>query len=343
MSFIDSYFVINDIDGVLKPAVYIGDTPAKNGLITQVESTQILNFEEFSKFVADSKLFPKSEGLCFVSGTISPSVCAKAALVYLHLEKDSLPANIREVHSWLVGICQVELMMTPRKDRNYLRSEDAYAFLQLLFNQIKQEMGFPENSALWSENMQLEYKTHCFRSGTERLLNSIFCNDLELPGVKENIHPYWDEVYRSQVFVNCCAKLINKVAVLDQRSYLGYVDPRVLIIWAREQPEHQNFVLLYQDRTKYFSDRVVPAYRYSLHSVPEHRYGAPCFNDSGIWNKLNREESQQRSSLGISQALIRWEGSQVYGESSWSCHSVLQPNKVVEIVGNLTQQKKHTI
>ena len=140
------------------------------------------------------------------------------------------------------------------------------------------------------------------------------------------------------------------MGVFDGRGVSQYVDPRHLIEWVRKQPDHLNVTLTVRDRAlellcpapekqliPYEPDHrgtklVIPAYSYTLGSVPLHYFGSPLFGDKNVWDMLSRKEGSKRYFLGFPQAETQWGGRNEVGGSSWNDAALLCPEEVIDIV-----------
>lgn len=234
-------------------------------------------------------------------------------------------------------------------------ARNAVAALKLNGDSVISEMGLPVNRWQWSADQKRSYASECFQRGTNALLQAALGKE-PYPGARGEAAEYWVRVEALRPYVNACSKLINNCAVLDQRSLLQYCDPRLLVEWARTV-DAGNITLTVRDRILKFievdkesviknelpdyelqegeevvMELKIPAYAYTLGSVPLHRDGSPLFSDRGVWAALAATERQKREDYNYPMPSSDWDGRNAVGGSSWNDASILTPEEVLEVV-----------
>lgn len=132
------------------------------------------------------------------------------------------------------------------------------------------------------------------------------------------------------------------------------VDPRHLIEWVRLQDNHSNITLTVRQRplklwreslddqlilfSKELDDPfelhaiILPAYNYTLGSVPLHPAGSPRYSDGQnipIWDVLSYAEKEKRERLAFPPPTTYWGGRNEVGGSSWNDSAVLTAEEII--------------
>lgn len=273
------------------------------------------------------------EGAVYVTTQVDADACAAAA--YLHLLENA-PEAAAEAKDQLVAIAydcdHLGLPAGKEWDRYREFARNAVASLKLQGDAVIKDFGLPLDRKGWDSELKAAYANECFRRGAQWLVNSAL-GYWDWPGTKGEAKAYWDRVEALRPYVERCAYLVGDYAVLDQRSLQQYCDPRLLVEWARQQPGHSNVTLTVRDRRLDLPDgRSIPAYSYTLGSVPLHEDGSPMFSDRGVWSALAAAERAKRAKYGYPEPSSDWGGRNEVGGSSWNDACVLEPKEVLEVV-----------
>lgn len=244
-------------------------------------------------------------------------------------------------------------------------ARNAVATLKLEGGTVAKEMNLPSDRKAWTAEQKEVYASECFRRGSEWLVQAALGHS-KWPGENGEAAQYWKNVEAMQPYVKFCSKLINGYAVLDQRSLSAYCDPRLLVEWAREN-NAANVTLTVRDRSlkinqiKYYiwdgsprtmyvlpegdedmpsnskllAELEIPAYNYTLGSVPLHEEGSPMFSDNGIWEALSKAEHAKRKEYGFPMPSTDWGGRNEVGGSSHNDAAILTPEEVLAVVDSV--------
>lgn len=243
-------------------------------------------------------------------------------------------------------------------------ARNAVAALKLEGESVVTALTLPADRKTWTAEQKESYASECFRLGSEWLVQAVLGHS-KWPGENGEAEHYWKNVEAMRPYVKYCSKLINGYAVLDQRSLSAYCDPRLLVEWAREREDHKNVTLTVRDRllkleeiqyrelrlgeetwaTRYelagyelqgneslVRQLIVPAYNYTLGSIPLHENGSPMFSDNEIWKALTEAEKEKRKEYGYPMPSTNWGGRNEVGGSSHNDAVILTPEEVLTVV-----------
>lgn len=234
-------------------------------------------------------------------------------------------------------------------------ARNAVAAMKLDGENVIAELGLPPNRKEWSEAAKMAYASQCFKRGTEALIEAALGN-CPYPGELGEAAKYWAdmEAMRPQVEANCF--LYQGIAVLDQRPLEGYIDPRILVEWARKQPGHRHVTLTIRSGARQpnaaktieaFNYQAIAngqspildsdLFSYTLGSVPLHELGSPMFSDRNIWKSLADLEIEVRDPIGMSPPETVWGGRNEVGGSSWRDPMISTFNQVLDRVKTETE------
>lgn len=293
-----------------------------------------------------------------VTTQVDADACAAAA--WLILKQMALdPAVEYQAYCDLVAIAydcdHLGLPSEPKWNPYREFARNAVASLKLSGEKVISDLGLDPDRKNWSADQKRNYASVCFRRGTDALVWGALGKE-PYPGIFGEAREYWERVEGLRPYVNACSRLIDGCAVLDQRSLPHYCDPRLLVEWARTV-DAGNITLTVRDRTLEFvavekgcafrnelpdyelqeweeiaMEFAVPAYSYTLGSVPLHKDGSPKFSDRGVWQALAAAERQKREDYGYPMPSSDWGGRNEVGGSSWNDACVLSPEEVISIV-----------
>lgn len=265
------------------------------------------------------------EQVTFVTTQVDADACAAAAWIQL-IQLKGLTEEVRRRLTAIAYDCD-HLGLPPGEKYDPYRvfARDAVASLKLLGDRLVQELGLPSDRRSWSEEQRELHSSESFRAGTEALVEASL-GKAPWPGEQGEAKAYWDKVEEIRPWVEEHSTLIWGVAVLDLRESPGYVDPRLLVDWARKQRAHKNVTLSVRVREG------VEGYSYTLGSVPLHPEGSPRFSDRKVWDALNDFEIEKRKTLGLPAPSSSWGGRNEVGGSGLNTPSLATPKEVVEVV-----------
>ena len=292
-----------------------------------------------------------SHSACFVTTQIDADACCAAAWLRL-LASHEIKNDLAKRR--LIAIAyDCDHLGCPSEYADLADfARNAVATLKQSAKTISQELGLPVLKKDWLPEQKILFDSTCFQAGVEWLYNAAL-KLCEWPGEKGEAIPYWVNYIaeKSGIWARCYS--YKNVGILDSRGINGYVDPRHLIEWVREQKSLTNVTLTVRDRLAHFfhteeelflwdsenckdSDNSwkisLPAYNYTLGSVPLHGLGSPKFNEHNIWEKLSEAEHDKRYFLNLPKPSTDWGGRNEVGGSSWNDPALLLPEEVIDCV-----------
>jgi hypothetical protein len=318
------------------------------------------------------------DSFTFVTTQVDADACAAAAWIILSRLKLTLAEKhgARVELSAIAYDCDhLGLPQGWQWDAYREFAKNAVAAMKLDGDRVIELLELSSDRKTWNAEEKRVYASECFKRGTLILVEAAL-GHAPYPGELGEAAEYWERVESLRPYVESCAKLIEGCAVFDQRSLQQYCDPRLLVEWARGQEDTRNITLTVRDRalrliadptynelsgnieTSYFLPSVeeeeaasnptyiytlevaeIPAYSYTLGSVPLHEAGSPKFSDNGIWEALHKAECKKRDRFGYPHPSSRWGGRNEVGGSSWNDASVLSPEEVIKCVLSVENAK----
>jgi len=240
-------------------------------------------------------------------------------------------------------------------DKYRVFARNAVAAMKQGSEALASELGLPKKRSDWTDEQRKDFYSEGFRRGTEALVKAAM-GEIPWPGEQGEANAYWEKFEEQRPFVHRRCKLIDGVAVFDGRGISEYVDPRHLIEWARSQPDcTSNITLTVRDRPldffrteeelllwkegledSAFSWKItLPAYSYTLGSIPLHKNGSPRFADRNVFAALSEAEKQKRYLLNFPFPSSAWGGRNEVGGSSWNDAALITPEEVLKVVLNI--------
>lgn len=222
----------------------------------------------------------------------------------------------------------------------------AVAALKEVSNSLVEELGLPSDRKTWTQAQKTLFASKSFENGTQWLMDAAL-GKRPYPGEQGEADPYFEKMegMRSQVYENC--RLYRGVAIFNQRSLPGYVDPRLLVEWAREQGAASPVTLTVRDGTllpnasilqglpdgfEPGAGSLLPMYSYTLGSIPLHHEGSPKYSDRGVWSALQDLEKEVRDAAHQPHPETSWGGRNEVGGSGWRDPAIANPEQVVDRV-----------
>jgi len=264
---------------------------------------------------------PKS--FTFVTTQVDADACAAAAYMLLQ----QIPQEPTEEYEAIANLKAIaydcDHLGCPPELGKYRANlaKKAVAALKESGNAIAAGFGLPRNRKEWTEDQKIAYASEAFKLGTRWLTNACLGN-CPYPGERGEADAYFErmEAMRPQVYANC--SIYRGCAIFDQRSFEGYVDPRLLVEWARENSVTHPITLTIRDGSLMPNTKLVEGYEgvlynYTLGSIPLHPSGSPKFSDKLVWAKLQELEVNLRTQFKLPLPETAWGGRNEVGGSSW--------------------------
>ena len=208
----------------------------------------------------------------------------------------------------------------------------AVAALKQRGNALALKMGFQlARRETWSESHRFMYNSEAFRGGTEALVSACLGHS-EFPGVGGEADEYFQtmENLRPKVYAAC--SLYKGCAIFDQRGFEDYIDPRLLVDWARKNATREITLTVRSGSNLPNTVPDWPSFSYTLGSVPLHSNGSPRFSDRGIWARLQLLEVSIREEKKVGMPETAWGGRNEVGGSSWRDPAIASPKEIIDIV-----------
>ena len=252
------------------------------------------------------------------------------------------------------------LPLEPRWDEYRVFARNVVAAMKQGSEAIASELGLPKKRSDWTDEQRKIFYSEGFRQRTEALVKAAM-GEAPWPGERGEADAYWQKFEEQRPFVHRRCKLIDGVAVLDSRGISDYVDPRHLVEWARSQPEcTSNITLTVRDRPLqlFYTEKelllwkegledgplswkiTLPAYSYTLGSIPLHADGSPEFADQNVFALLSVAENQKRDYLDLPLPSSAWGGRNEVGGSSWNDAALLTPEEVLKVALNILRARR---
>ena len=288
-----------------------------------------------------------SDKVVFVTTQVDADAQASAAWIQiLQLPLDGVAkSNIYRDFSAIAYDCDhLGLPADPMWDNFRSFAAKAVAALKEAGNAIADELDLPANRREWSEDQKVQFASVCFERGTQWLIDAAL-GKRTWPGAAGEADAYFDRMnsQREQVYANC--HLYKGCAIFDQRSFNGqYVDPRLLVEWARENGATEPVTLTVRDGSRLpngFPEWTGDLYSYTLGSIPLHDKGSPKYSDRGVWESLGHIENQWRLEYGWAHGPeTAWGGRNEVGGSGWRDPAASSPHQVIDcVLGTLLPEK----
>lgn len=283
---------------------------------------------------SNEDLVLESESI-FVTTQVDADACVAAAYVQLlHKNKwQEIPSETKRKLRAIAMDCD-HLGVTPDLANLAEFARNAVAALKLNGDDVRKALQLPENRKEWTEAGKTTYASECFRYGTSWLYEAAQ-GWRSWPGEFGEAAEYWAKVesQRQTVYENCW--LYRGCAIFDQRSINEYVDPRLLLEWARANGATEPITLTVRDGSRLPNAGLIkdfPAFSYTLGSIPLHSKGSPKFSDRNIWAKLTTLEMDLRGQNGLPMPETFWGGRNEVGGSSWRDPAIATPEQIIDAV-----------
>lgn len=275
--------------------------------------------------------------IVFVTTQVDADACAAAAWILLHNQPRPMESDAAEKLRAIAYDCD-HLGLPADSQWDHLRSfaANAVAALKESGTAIAQSLNLPPNRKDWSEEDKVTYASVAFGQGTEWLVSAAL-GDLPYPGENGEAAEYFArmEAQRPRVYANCY--IYKGVATFDQRELDEYVDPRLLVEWARENQSRTPVTLTIRDGSRLPNAHLVTAsgiqvYSYTLGSVPLHICGSPQFSDRRVWEALSILETNLRMNESLPLPETTWGGRNAVGGSGWRDPVISSPHQVINLL-----------
>lgn len=276
------------------------------------------------------------ERVVFVTTQVDADACVAAAWVQL-LQLDLDPAEAYQAYRDLCAIAyDCDHLGVPESLGSYAKfAANVVAALKLSGNQVAESLGLSSDRRAWTPEEKENYASVCFQRGTEWLVQAAL-GQRPWPGEAGEAEPYFANLERLRPEVAKHCRLYRNCTVFDQRSFKEYVDPRLVVDWARAHGA-ANITLTVRDGSRLPNALPIEqieqdAVSYTLGSVPLHSDGSPQYSDRGVWQKLTELEVKVRASLGLPAPETTWGGRNEVGGSGWRDPSVVSPEEILDQV-----------
>lgn len=289
--------------------------------------------------IPDNVALPKNA--VFVTTQTDADACAAAAWLQL-LQMRLDPAEQYEAYATLSAIAydcdHLGLPADKKWDAYRDFAAKAVAALKEVAKSYVAELGMPSDRKLWTDAAKAAYASYAFQKGTEWLVDACL-GKRKFPGEQGEADSYFAEMesQRQRVAENC--RLYKAAAIFDQRSFDGYVDPRLLVEWARENNSSNVTLTVRSGARQPNAAKLIDAghpetelFSYTLGSVPLHRKGSPNFSDHDVWEVLANLENEVRAQKGLEPPDTQWGGRDAVGGSSWRDPAIASPEEVIDRV-----------
>jgi hypothetical protein len=287
-----------------------------------------------------------SDDVTFVTTQVDADACAAAAWIQLlQMKLDAGSQYQAFVHLSAIAYDCDHLGLPAGGEWDPYRdfAKKAVAALKESSGAYIAELGLSKDRKTWSESDKTAFASLAFERGTKWLIAAAL-GDCNWPGELGEADAYFErmEQQRPRVYEKCF--LYRGVAVFDQSSFEGYVDPRILVEWARESGG-SNVTLTMRDGShlpnaqatlaEYAENRQfdgLDLWSYTLGSVPLHETGSPQFSKSDVWTALAGLEVEVRKGFGLNPPATTWGGRDEVGGSGWRDPAVAVYGQVLDRV-----------
>lgn len=296
------------------------------------------------------------ENAIFVTTQVDADACCAAAWLQLIQRNNVSPEKLGEIYTKLSAIAyDCDHLGVSNYLSEYAEfARNAVAALKLSGKQIVKDLGFPADRKSWSAEQKRAYASEAFRKGTEYLVEAAL-GDRPWPGECGEAKTYWTQYEAQKPMLASRFRMYKSVGIFDSRGISEYIDPRHLLEWVRQQPDHINITLTVRDRPlelfhteeklilqKQGAEKLedgdtefqinLSAFTYTLGCVPLHKSGSPKFSDRNVWEALSKAEQNKRYFLNLPMPTGGWGGRNEVGGSSWNDAAILFPEEVIDCV-----------
>jgi hypothetical protein len=310
-------------------------------------------------------VIPKSA--CFLTRKLTASVCAAAAwLQVLSISAEtkvpSLSCNLPLIRRQLLAISYYgeiyELPVSEGLADLEVFSRLVVATFDKIADDVRAYFDLKPNPDLWTVGERMIHQSRLFQKFTEWLISAALGGCM-WPGQGEMRQQATEQIVRYQmeeISLYDRFRALEGVAILDGRGYIGAINDRHLIEWARIKMPTANMTLTVRDRyltlncspqglmlptpgavdgeSSVLPDLYIVGMHFSLNHVPMHPSGPPNYGTRRVWDKLTERECLKRSLLGIPRPYVGFEP-RVFdyeGQSSPSEGMLLTIPEVVDIM-----------
>lgn len=275
----------------------------------------------------------------FVTTQVDADACAAAAWLIVKNHLDECQSYDARLALWCIAhdCDHLGLPLDAKFDPYREFAAKAVAALKQSGFALASKLGLPSDRKTWSEDQQVQYASAAFESGTMALVEAAE-NGGAYPGELGEADEYFENMARQRpmVFENC--QVIDGVAVFDQRSFDGYVDPRLPLEWARQQPQFNGITLTVRDgRAKPNAASIPDGIEVFAYTLGSDSLRSPQnFSDRGIWDTLTKAENAKRRSMGLPELDPGngWGGRNAVGGSSWRNPVFMRTHEIVNFISN---------
>lgn len=274
---------------------------------------------------------PSANEVTIVTTMVDADACVAAAWWILGVKGISVSQDAYDRLRAIAWDCD-HLVVHPSLKEYEDFAAKAVAGLKARGDQLKVEMGLPDERKSWTPEQRTAYASRAFEEGTIALVDAVEKGS-PWPGEQGEADAYWEKqnALQPQVFANCL--LDGDVAIFDQRSIGGYVDPRLFKRWIASCPTPVKFSLTVRDGSQMPNqpkgwDREV--FSYTLASETD-------FDLTSLFPLLQDLEETNRRMFGVSPCITQWGGRAKVGGSSWNDAMITAPQPIAALlhgVGN---------
>lgn len=273
-------------------------------------------------------------GWTIATTLVDADACVAAA--WLQLTSQELTLENRRKLRAIALDCDY-LCIPPTEASEYHELADfaakAVAGLKVSTKDLHLELGLPANPVDRTDEQRSLWASTAFQRGTEWLIAAVR-GERPFPGESGEADHYLDAVKADaeQLRSFKMVRVVRDCLVVDLRSVGRYVDPRCLVILARQLGVAQPVTLTCHTKLITVGGPFsIPGYKHILGTL-QYLPRAADIDLTGVFPTLAGMEAARRELLDLPAAETSWGGRAAVGGSGFNDGSFLQPDEVIDVV-----------